>query len=183
MKFSLGYNDEKFEIKIVGSDCIDDICILQEAVLKGLENRQNLVEVEKNLILSYLKDENNVCIGVFERKTKKLVAYSDFLTQEYSSNGYYKSKALKGYKKSESMYFRAVYTHPKYRGRGFMQKVLKHFINIAKQKNVKFIVSTVAPTNKASLHNFYKMGFKVADEYSFEYTGIVYNRNVMYLII
>jgi ribosomal protein S18 acetylase RimI-like enzyme len=177
---NLDIDYEKFDAKKIGTEYTDEVYELQSIVIDNLNNKTNLVEVSKNRIFECLDYDDNECIGIFDKKTKKLVAYADILLSKYSNDSYYKNDVVKKFNKEKGLYFRSIIVHPGFRGNKFMQKIMNYFFDFAIENKKEFIVSTVDPTNSASMHSFKKLNFEVVDRYSFEHLNHNYNRCIMF---
>ncbi len=54
--------------------------------------------------------------------------------------------------------------HPLWQSRGYGQFILKHLLELAKQKNVKFVYLEVRVSNKAAIKLYHQTGFKQIGE-------------------
>lgn len=142
---------------------LDKMMALQEIVYSSIQNRDIFMPSDRNDNAGYLEAPNFV-IGCFDGDT--MVAYCSFdLPGENACNygwdlGWQLEKTVSAAKLD------TIVVHPSYRGNHLQQQLISYTLEVAQKENeinrsIRYILTTVSPENKHSLHNVQAMGFEI----------------------
>lgn len=135
--------------------------VLQDTVYSAIENKDIFMPSSRDDNAGYLEAPNFV-IGCFDGDT--MVAYCSFdLPGEDACNcGWDLGWPLE--KTVSSAKLDTIVVHPSYRGNHLQQQLISYTLEVAQNENdrsIQYILTTVSPENKYSLHNVQAMGFEV----------------------
>lgn len=145
-------------VRYLTKEDLSVIMQLQDIVIENLIDKDRLEPLSKEEFLTILSDDE-LMIGVFDQKT--LIGFRAFLNPKNDEEGLGKDIGL-----LESEYPRIVYSeisnvHPDYRGNGLQTFMGKTWIESLDRRNFKYILSTVAPFNIASLKDKFALGMRI----------------------
>lgn len=169
---------DKYLIKEVTSRELNKIIDLQDLVYESLDDKTYFIKSPRKRFLEIFSCKKNLCIGIYDEKSNKLVGYANLTTSKYASDKYFSNVLPE--EKSKTMYFRTIFIHPNNRGNNLQEKVIEYFEEYCRRNNLKNIILTVHPDNKYSKNNFLKKNYNVIATID-ENTEHV--RNIMFKIV
>ena len=142
---------------------LDKMMALQETVCSSIQNQDIFMPSDREDNAAYLEAPNFV-IGCFDGET--LVAYSSFVLPGEDACNYGWDLGWPLEKILSCAKLDTVVVHPSYRGNHLQQQLIAFALEFARENNdrdhgIKYILTTVSPSNEHSLHNVQEMGFEV----------------------
>ena len=156
-KFQLKKSDGQIKLaflKKLTFEDIDEVLILQDEVVRGLERREfskSINEYGGTMIGCVTEDEEIVAIGLY-------------VSFQYDDENYGYDLGLRGQELLKVGQVEATIVKKEFRGNKLQDKICEVIENIAIEEGKKIIGATVAPDNIYSLNTFLNRGYEIYEE-------------------
>lgn len=138
---------------------LDAIMALQETVCLAIENQELFVPTVREQNAVYLEKPNFI-LGCFDGQ--KLIAFCSFAVPGEDPENLGWDLGWPREKVCACAKLDTVVVHPAYRGGGLQRQLIRHSLALAGESHdIQFILTTVSPKNKYSLHNVQAAGFEI----------------------
>jgi hypothetical protein len=152
-------NSRIFQFRKCAAADLDAIMGLQETVCRTIKNKDIFVPTERCENEKILREPSFI-IGCFDGPN--LIAYCSLSLpgEDIENLGWDllwpRQKVLSCAKLD------TIVVHPDYRGQHLQQRIMQYmFVIVEDNHDIKYVLTTVSPENKYSLHNVQAMGFEV----------------------
>lgn len=125
-----------------------------------LTNREFWLPIKKEARIHFFDDEWTEFYGVFEGE--RLVGSAALFYNEYEYGESLRQLNVNCHKVAE---IGRAMVHPDYRGNNILYHINLHLIEVAKEKGVDLLLSTIHPDNIPSQKSFEKLGMKKQHTY------------------
>lgn len=162
--------DKEFVMRQLGFDSIAALIALQDKVVESIDDKDTYFPLTRAELLESMQLDH--VAGIFN-KNEEMVSFAVVVKNRSGKRNlaYDLGRDFK-----ECLTFDAVATDPEWRGYGFQQRFIDWCLTLADADGVHAILTTVAPTNAASMKNFLAKGFEVKETKT-KYAGLI--RNLM----
>lgn len=154
-------------IKKFTEETLEEMLQLNEIIINSLENKMLYSSPTKEICLDILKDETNLFVGIYNKLTKKLMAYATLQQKLYPNLIKLVTSYYKNVKQEDFAYFKNIAVHPDFRGQKIQQKVEEFFVYYLKEKGKKYLTAYTHPDNFYSKNNFLKSGYQIISTTTF----------------
>ncbi len=146
-------------VRICTAADLDEMMALQEIVCLAIENQDIFVATDRKENAGYF-DAPNFVIGCFDGE--KMIAYSTLVMPGKGPGNYGWDLDWPLEKILSCAKLDTIVVHPDYRGNQLQQKLIALTVELAGENHdIKYLLATVSPYNKYSLHNVQTMGFEI----------------------
>lgn len=150
---------ESWLIRKCGPDDLDAITELQNIVCAALEDSDLFVSTEREENSGYLSEPNFI-LGCFNGD--QMIAYCSFVVPGVTQDNYGWDLGWPPEKLRTCAKLDTVVVHPDYRGYRLQRRLIDEAMALASQTpGISYVMATVSPKNKYSLHNVQAAGFSI----------------------
>lgn len=159
----------KLTLKRLTFEDIDQIMVLQDEIVEGLEDKQLYVPSDREEIQSHFGTEG-VLLG-YVTEENELAALAIYLKRGYSPSNYGYDVGLEGEELLKVGQVDTVLVKADYRGNNLQYRMCSLLEEIAKEKQTPILCATASPYNTFSVNNFLKLGYEVKKD-KLKYGGL-----------
>jgi ribosomal protein S18 acetylase RimI-like enzyme len=153
---------------------IEDICNTINNINLAINNPALFVPDDKEFVNNHIESEGCI-IGLWIEC--RLVAYLIIRYPDRNTDNLGYDLGFEENDLIKVAHIESVAVCPEYRGYGFQRRLIKYAEKEIKIKKYKYILATVSPSNKYSLENFIKSGYKIGK------LVVKYNGNDRYIVV
>lgn len=165
-KFQLKKSDGQIKLaflKKLTFEDIDEVLILQDEVVRGLERREFYCDMSKEEFSKSINDFGGTMIGCVT-EDEEIVAIGLYVSFQYDDENYGYDLGLRGQELLKVGQVEATIVKKEFRGNKLQDKICEVIENIAIEEGKKIIGATVAPDNIYSLNTFLNRGYEIYEE-------------------
>ncbi|MCR1898734.1 GNAT family N-acetyltransferase [Irregularibacter muris] len=146
------FKEVEYFMRDLNQKDIDKIMELKDFVVKNIENSEVFASSSREILLQeVLKSNKGLALGIFVKD--ELVAYRSVKFPGDAAYNIGREISLPENELGKVIYLQATVVHPDYRGNGIQKKTLEYIFNLAREKRLWHILSTISPYNYHSLKN------------------------------
>ncbi|MCP4021031.1 MAG: GNAT family N-acetyltransferase [Desulfobacteraceae bacterium] len=150
---------------------LHQIMQLQERIVRALPDKNLFYPDTADFYISMINSSKNLVEGIFFNG--KLIAFSLLLIPDSLDYNLGVDIGLSQEDLSSVAHAEMIFVDPAFRGNKLQRFFLKRRIEYASDNGYFIILTTVAPSNKASLNNLRKSGFKILKPNVIKYGGML----------